>query len=393
MKLSLPRIVADRRIYFGTPGAVLLILLVVNIFVARRERALEHARRENLLASAVLENGTGLPRFDLSVGENPGKYLPSVPDAQSSGLVLVVGMSQMYAINERRPEDLTISELLDDRLRPHNVRAFGMAAPNLNNEEALFLLLVTTAKRTTVPRFFLYGLCFDKMRNIDLRPGYLRLLRQSVAMREEVAEVAERYGTTFPQASAKLRSTLASALQDTAGATGDSTLEQRLRARTADVVPMVRARRELNQMVMYDVLYAARNKVFGITATSKRPMLSGRYELNKQLLELLIAEAKRRHVESAMYVIPLNPLADNPYIPAEYDAFKSWADQTLTRAGVAFANLESIVPREDWGVFMGGPDFKHFKGAGHRRTADALMASFGALFLSGRQGASQGSQE
>jgi hypothetical protein len=91
------------------------------------------------------------------------------------------------------------------------------------------------------------------------------------------------------------------------------------------------------------------------------------------------------------YINPLNPQADNPYVPAEYAAFKIWAKQTADSLGVPFANLENEVPKDDWGLFLGGPDFKHFKGAGHRKTAEAVVREFGDILAPSpsRSGASQ----
>ena len=46
-----------------------------------------------------------------------------------------------------------------------------------------------------------------------------------------------------------------------------------------------------------------------------------------------------------------------------------------------FANLEGIVPRGDWGLFQGGPDFKHFKEEGHRLTSRAILDQFGSVIF------------
>jgi hypothetical protein len=46
---------------------------------------------------------------------------------------------------------------------------------------------------------------------------------------------------------------------------------------------------------------------------------------------------------------------------------------------VPYANLENVVPSQDWGIWFEGPDFKHFKGAGHRRTAVKLLEEFGPV--------------
>jgi len=86
-------------------------------------------------------------------------------------LVVLSGMSQMYAINDPQEGDQTISEWLDDALSAQGARVWGMAAPNLSNEEALFQLVMLLQDPVTRPHSFIYGICFDKFRNIDLRPA------------------------------------------------------------------------------------------------------------------------------------------------------------------------------------------------------------------------------
>jgi len=355
------------------------LLVMANVFVAWRHEALERARQKNLLATATQQSAQVIAgaRFDVSVGEHLEEYLPAIPDARLHRLVLLVGMSQMYAITEQQPLDENTAEILDDRLRASNTRVFGLSAPNLTHEEALFLLVTASTNTATTPNVFIFGLCFDKMRGSDLRPGYQRLLRSRPQLRANMSELADRYEARYPLAATKIRATLAQLAQEAGVAGADSSLEEKVRSKVADVVPLVAARKELNQVIMYDVLYAGRNKLLGITSSSKRPILPAQYELNKQFLMMMIDESKRRNIEFVMYIIPLNQQAEIPYVASEYEDFKRWAAQLANRTATPFANLENVVPPEDWGTWMGGPDFKHFKAGGHRRTADAILEHFG----------------
>jgi lysophospholipase L1-like esterase len=145
------------------------------------------------------------------------------------------------------------------------------------------------------------------------------------------------------------------------------------------VIPVVGARHQLNLLLTYGLLYQARNTLLGITNTTKRPVIQGRYELNKQFLQMMIEIAQAHGVQFIMYINPLNPQADNPYVASEYAAFKDWAAATATAHKVPFANFENLVPKDAWGLFMGGPDFKHFSGEGHRLTAEAIAKEFGPV--------------
>lgn len=362
----------------------LVLFAIANVGVASWRKTLEEERRQNLLqrGAADPDKPGAVVRYDWSVGEDWGRFIRYMPDAEKTPLVTVVGMSQMYAINDGTPTDLTIAERIDDALAPKGVRAFGIAGPNLSNEEAVFILSTLLDDRRTKPDVFVYGVCFDKFRNVDLRPGYQALLHGRPAFAARYREIAERHASTHPAASEKLLGSLAAPeAQKSAEA---ATVETRLRDAAASVLPVVAARRELNAIVQME-LFELRNAVFRIKASSKRPILGARYELNKELLSLLLEVAREEGVRVALYVIPLNPRAETPYVAEQYEDFKRWLEALAHEKGVPFANLEGAVPAEDWGESGGEPDFKHFRAVGHEKTARAVVNAFEPVFLSARE--------
>jgi len=372
---DLGRVVRSPRFWRGTPVKVLLLLLGANQLVLARRAAFERTQKENLLLQPVVSQaGSGrTARFDESVGNELWRYWDAIPDATKQPLVVLSGMSQMYAINDAQPNDQTIAEWLDDRLSPEGVRVFGLAAPNLDNEEALFLLLSVASDPHKRPATFVYGLCFDKFRNVDLRSGYQEFMRRHPEIEAAWRETAERHAETYPLASAKMLSTLAD-LHASANHS-ETSAEGRLREFVGRMVPLIHERRDLNataQMRLYDL----RNKVLGITPRTKRPIIESRYELNRQFLELLATTAREHGIQPVFYIIPLNPSADSPYVPEQYAAFKRWVAGLTQEEQIPFADFEGIVPRGDWGFFNGGPDFKHFRGVGHRITADSIASHF-----------------
>jgi hypothetical protein len=129
--------------------------------------------------------------------------------------------------------------------------------------------------------------------------------------------------------------------------------------------------------------FLLRNWLFRIKATSKRPLLDSVYQLNQEFLGLMAEVAKERGVALVLYVIPLNPMADNPYVPEQYAAFKSWLQNFARERGLPFANLEDAVPYEDWGLSNGELDFKHFRERGHALVAAAILENFGAILEKG----------
>ena len=367
----------DRRLLRGSILWVIIIFLMANIIVVKWHRSLQEQRRENLLVSLDHSSEGGI-RWDMSAGENMDRYWSFIPDSSTYKLVILAGMSQMYAINEGQPNDKTISENMDDALSIKGIRVFGMAAPNLDNEEATLLLLSTLSDPRTRPDVFIYGVCFDKFRNIDLRPGYQKFMENRPALRSLWLETAMEYKGRYPLASEKMSRSLNELAGDKERE--GETMDTRLREWTSRWLPVVSARADLNAVVQ-NQLFLLRNWVFNIKPTSKRPIIEGRFVMNKEFLEMMVDIAGRNGVTIILYVIPLNPLAESPYIPEQYADFKFWLEGFCKENGVPFANVENVVPTDAWGEFMGGPDFKHFKEEGHRLPAKALLERFGPIIL------------
>jgi len=378
---ALIRILRDRRFLRGACPKVILLLVVANIAVLHWKSSMAEERRANLTVGDVKALNQS-NRYDYTFGEDLLATWSGIPDATKNHLVVLSGMSQMFTINEPQPEDQRISEELDDRLSPRGVRVYGLAAPNLCNEEALFLLLALLEQPQTTPRSFIYGVCFDKFRNIDLRPGYMTFLQAKPHLVAAWKQTAEEYRVKYPLAADKMLQTLRDLhSEEEHDRPANSVCEKALRDFVSTGIPIVAERKELNAFIQ-GRLYVFRNSLLGLKNTSKRPIIRTRYDMNRQFLELIIDVSKRAGVQFIAYIIPLNPLADNPYIPREYEEFKTWIEGLAIARSVPFANLENLVPTEEWGMFMGGPDFKHFKGAAHRRVASKLEQEFGSLLTS-----------
>jgi hypothetical protein len=365
----------DHRVLRGSLPWVLLLLLSANLLVHRWQRSLQDSRSRNLLINTMRPTAGGI-RWDWSVGEDLDRYWPALAELSSSRTVILAGMSQMYAINDPGPRDETVSELLDDALSPRGIRVFGLAAPNLCNEEALLLLLATLSELPRPPEAFVYGVCFDKFRNLNLRTGYQRFVASHASMRDLWQATADSSRVMYPKASAKMAHTLETALASDHDR--DDGVEAGLRRLASRLLPVVAAQNDLNAAAQLR-LFLWRNALFHIKPTSKRPVIEERYELNVEFLELLVDVARSRGVRVILYVIPLNPQSENPYLPDQYAAFKGWLQGYCRTRAIPFANLENTVPAPAWGTFMGGPDFKHFTGEGHRLTAAALLDQFGTM--------------
>jgi hypothetical protein len=378
MHRNLWQILSDRRLWTGPAIVVAILLIAVNFWVRSYRGWLKEEEKKAAQGAAtehVLQANEKSARYDLSCGEHLDDYWASIPDARRTRLAILSGMSQMHAINDRRPGDQLICQWLDDALAPKGTRVWGLAAPNLCNEEAVFQMVSLISDPATRPTTFIYGLCFDKMRNVDLRPGYENFLRRRPEIARSYEATARRFAERYRAASAKMLQSLQQLQQSSRQQ--DQSFEGRLRQHTEEVVPLVASRKDLNSQAQIK-LFALRNKLLNIKPTSKRPMIQSRFDMNWQFLEMLNEIGRENGVRLIFYIIPLNPQSDNPYIPAEYAAFKERCEKFCAQQHIPFANFEDVVPADEWGFFMGGPDFKHFRGAGHKRTAAAIVERFGA---------------
>jgi hypothetical protein len=365
----------DRRFWLGAGVWTLLLFILINPLVA----ALKNNLQDNVgvgqgqLAEDPTKS-TRPVRYDWSIGDRYEQFLRYVPDSRKTNLVVISGMSQMYTINDYRPGDQTIAEWMDDSLAPKGTRVFGLAAPNMSHQESVFVLLSTLTKPETKPDVYIFAIAFGQLREIDVRKSYLDHLRKHPELVAVWRSTAERYRTKYPLATAQMLITLDSLHQNDA-VTNEDTFESRLRGQVSRVVPVVRERKTLSSGFRLG-LFKVRNAILGIKASTKRPIIRQRYDANREFLALLADVGRENGVKVLLYVVPFNPMRENPYVPDEYASFKQWLDVFAKEQQIPLVNLENTVPSPDWGTFLGGPDFGHFRGAGHRKTAAALLESF-----------------
>jgi hypothetical protein len=381
------RVALSAQFWRGPGPWIAFFMVALNVIIWSWDGVIPAKQQQNYMLNPTqvqaLDPASGLfpdrgqVRYDLSSGNDLARYWPAIPDAVVQPLVVICGMSQMYTINEAKAGDEIIAEHLDDHLAPKGVRVFGLAAPNLCNEEGLLLLLSVLSDPHTKPKAFIYGVCFDKFRNLDIRPTLQSFMSAKPALVDAWKAAAADYTDHFPMATQKMRQSVADAGNR---AKQEEGFEPWLRSRLADGVPMIAARQELSAQLQLQ-LYFLRNLVLDIKATDKRPVIQSRYELNWEFLKLMVELARRENVGLILYTIPLNPKAETPYVPSQYEEFKRELESYCNHERIPYANLENTVPHGLWGLFNGGPDFKHFKEAGHQMTAQALLDHFEPVLL------------
>ena len=308
MSLDLIKLLRDRRFWKKATWIwVLGLFVLVNIGAKSWYKQALEEQKKSIQANfedEQKENSAGdkTIRYDLSCGQFLDKYWPTIPDPRTTRLVILSGMSQMHTINERKPGDQLICQWLDDALAPKGTRVWGFAAPNLCNEEVIFQIDSLLSDPSKTPQVFIYGLCFDKMRNVDLRVGFQQFMRDHPEIQKAYEQTANEYASRYPLATAKMQLSLAD-LRKTVAQSSQS-FESELRNEAGEVIPLVAARKDLNAWAQIQ-LTMLRNRVLNIHTDSKRPQIKSRYDMNLEFLKMLIDITQAHGVTLVMYVIPL----------------------------------------------------------------------------------------
>jgi len=278
--------------------------------------------------------------------------------------VLWLGNSQLHAVNQYKDGDTVAPAFGSEALgRP----ALALSLPNASLQEHLVVTAWALERRR--PEWLVIPVVFDDTREDGLRPDFK--LIDSAGLRESL-----RKSPGGAELAAELEK-LSAAEKDSQGTTRSSvslqvTVENALEG-WADRHWAVWANRGvIFSTFLATEVYTLRNRVFGITANSKRPKIPLRYERNMRALRELIARATDACVKVIVYIPPLRRDIDPPYFLDQYAACKTDTEAAAREARAYFLDLEGLVPAEFWGERYGDIDFMHFQVGGHRLMGAAI---------------------
>jgi lysophospholipase L1-like esterase len=138
-------------------------------------------------------------------------------------------------------------------------------------------------------------------------------------------------------------------------------------------------------------LYLLRNWIFGITPSSVRKMIPGRYRLNMQSLQAIMHSANQKGIKTLIYIVPIRDDVTIPYDLHQYNKFKSEVELAAKNESARFINIEGLVPVKLWGSkdsttigVVKELDFMHFKAKGHELLAERLLSELELLWSEGK---------
>ncbi len=294
-------------------------------------------------------------------------------------VVIWLGNSQVHAINQMKEGDETAAAILHRKLKEQSRYLITFSQPNANIQEhyLLFEYLLTRLPVSTL----VLPLVFDDMRDTGIRSQLTAALSNpKVAAHLNSTEIGRSLLANHGDYDAAGNDM--AALKETVQEASENLLNSQLES----VSSVWASRSDLRNTFMIS-LYHFRNWLFGISASSTRKLIPGRYIANKEALQAILERADAADVNVLMYVVPLRNDTKIPYDIKEYTRFKDDMRVLAQSHNTTFVNIESLVPGELWGTkestTLSGEareiDFMHFQAGGHALLANALQRQIESL--------------
>ena len=346
----------------ATLTGVTLVITILSWHYAGKETDFSDAAALGAHTTSIFATRDGFP-VHCQPGAEFEHCVEGIDHRKAARNLVWFGNSQLHAINQYRQGDLNAPALLSSRLDADGAYLVTFSQGNANLQEQFVMF---EHLRARVPlRQIILPVVFDDTREDGLR--------------EEVAVIAR---------DADLRARLMRTEY------GRHLLEQQ-RAQSSEtgefesISPQDRTESWLNEYLDQKVavwharpqmrgdffieLYRLRNTVFGITPSTKRKKIPGRYTENMNAFSEILKSAHANGIDVLVYIAPIGiDQGQRPYVELEYEQFKSEVQALAERYSAAYANLEDIIPEPLWGQkdstglkSAAETDFMHFTSAGH----------------------------
>jgi hypothetical protein len=329
----------------------------------------------NQLASAWCTSANDLKRFIL-LGNSQTFTMLLAPSEPSSD-----GVQRTY-----------LDQLLQqENTRGRSVLGYRLSAPNLSYPEVLWYLHYILTRPCMEPDRIIIQLNYESFRKVGIRDGMLELLADpafAAAIRHE-AEGSSAYTASFRQAMMRygelsVRTRSAAAVTLASGASTGTTgivrgfrLGTRLETSLRGV--LARSASFRNRPTLKDelltTLYLLRVNVLGITPTTKRSLGGVALAMSVSALDRVGQLCGQNHIKLEFFLAPQNPRASLYRTSADLHEYQRITDRLIHRYAWRSVDLEDIIPANEWGIWIDGPDPIHFGRAAHARMAQYLMAS------------------
>ena len=289
---------------------------------------------------------------------------------------LILGNSQTHSINQKKEGEVVYPEILDRAFSERTVLTNSL--PNANLQE--FYLILNWWLETVIFDQIVVPVFMDDLREDGLREDFLTaLIQENFALSGELDDfdqsLNEQLRSLQPQTHAESSE---SSDSETPQDFVEKEINSWLAAHSKTWANRPNARGDL-----FMKLYAWRNILFNISATTKRKMIPARMSKNLLALDRILERTSEDSIDVLLYIPPIRRDVEVPYDLAEYAQFKSEVESMAAAySHVQFKNWEGIVPGELWGLKASTNgkkepelDFMHFQFKGHQILADSILTA------------------
>ena len=300
-------------------------------------------------------------------------------DSLGQSVAILLGNSQLHAINLIKPTDKLAVQLLDEALKANqiNIRTIQYSIPHANFHEHLANYLKARAEGKS-PAYVIIGAVYYDLHTRKMMVEDTQSISQELAsiggqgLRQLSDLLDERKKTEAATARNAVEQDLAATPQEKLEKLTVAFLEEHWQAYARRSVLAALPEHLMNEFFTTHIRSHFKRRSPEIPNDIK--------EWNLRALESLIQIARRDGAQVILYIPPIRPHFET-YLNAEhYRDFQSRLQSLANQYHVHFRNFENLVPEQYWGFANGGlPDYFHFQGEGHSLLSKALFETLNSL--------------
>lgn len=287
-------------------------------------------------------------------------------------VTLWLGNSQLHAINQYYEGDQTAALLLHKDLKKFDIYTLTFSQANANLQEH-YLLLSYLLEYFPIKTLIL-PVVFDDLREDNIRHTIENVLTNQFVI-NKISKSYTGKNLIFKFNNKNSTTSVTNRKEDLSEDDFENLLDEKL-----NKFWLIWSKREKLRGYLFAKLYLFRNYVFGITPSTTRKMIPGRYEKNINAFKDILKLSLENKLEVFTYIPPIRNDIKIPYDLEDYKNFKIEIENITKKNNYRFISLENIVPPEFWGEKASTNlkkekevDFMHFQSNGHRLLAKSLF--------------------
>ncbi len=299
-------------------------------------------------------------------------------EGHKRSIILWLGNSQIHAINQYKFGQETAVPILHRRFQEVDKYLLTLSQPNASLQEH-YLLFAHIINQFPIEMLIL-PIVFD-----DMREDGIRLSLNNAFKNHNTTGLLSYSDFGKKLIDNNIKQDLAGNDMAALEGTIQESFEKYLNKHLDDFWPIWSERSSLRGSLL-NFLYEFRNWSLGINPQSKRKIIPGRYQKNRDAFEAILQLAEMYSIKVLVYIAPIRNDIKMPYDDEEYIFFKKEIKEVSQENKVDLVNLENIVPGKFWGSKestaigeMQELDFMHFKSEGHELLAERLYQEIKAL--------------